>query len=524
MKLGLINWLTVEHAQLDFVFKEEEQQRKRAAQDLIAWCLQKDPSERPTITQILTHPFLAFSRRKEEKNWRTLQANSCNPLKRLRHHFFISHYQAEASDFAQQLHFRLRHEYGCSSWVDMQMKEINVAAMKDGVAKADVFLLVLTTGTLFREFCLLELWWAIRLDKAIVVLQEEDHRFGRFDMSEWQAATMNQNHTLHQAHQAARRKLTTRFRNGELDVDAQVIFDAVAQRLSTATTLPIRRRSFEQKAMLRELLRHCQFRSTVNSPRQIELGNCMSACLLAPAGSCRQLTTPMLSRGVKLDAWQGHHAAGEGFQHLAVCLSPELLDDAAACAMLASAKQVLPIKSIQLIWGRTSGCITGHTGGQFDVGRLLAAVRSDDGSCRAFIADLFEDVEVLMYKYEYGPDHYENSAALDELAKRLRESQMPTKTMPKRCQTMPSRQQLRDALRQVGLPVSGRKDELQARLDDHHAATAAAATATEARYVAWTPTDTSFCLSFFHLSGAVARHKDVAQLTSRCRTMSWMPS
>jgi serine/threonine protein kinase len=177
----LENWLSVdEESHLAFVFRfstisQCTNEQREHAKSLIAWCLQRNPEHRPTVKQILTHPFIT------QRNSQTLMTVTAF----IRQHMFISHFQKEASDFVQNVSYQLQ-QRGCSTWTDMRRKHITVDALQDGVKSSEIFVLVLTKGTLFRKFCLLEIFWAIQNGKLVIILQELDFRFAPFSFTEWE--------------------------------------------------------------------------------------------------------------------------------------------------------------------------------------------------------------------------------------------------------------------------------------------------------------------------------------------------
>ena len=80
------------------------------AKHLIRWCLQGDPSNRPSFETILKHPFIrSLDNVKEDESIKTeektsrpsiseeFETISSLPSQDMRYHFFISHMQAEAS-------------------------------------------------------------------------------------------------------------------------------------------------------------------------------------------------------------------------------------------------------------------------------------------------------------------------------------------------------------------------------------------------------------------------------------------
>ena len=158
----------------------EDSETVQHARDLIARCLHGDPGCRPSVEQILAHPFF------------TPGAPRPTPQVR-RYHAFISHYQLEASGTVGTL-FHSYRQLGVSNWVDMHMKDLTTDSMLKGVQDSDIFLLVLTKGVLQRPFCQLELREAIKLKKRVQLLLEVDPRFDAFDEEAWGRRELSSDH------------------------------------------------------------------------------------------------------------------------------------------------------------------------------------------------------------------------------------------------------------------------------------------------------------------------------------------
>ena len=146
------------------------------------WCLQGDPRARPSVEQLLSHPFLRRRAPWETTRW-------CSPQKGLRRlrrrtHAFISHFQIEAAGEASRI-FKALEDVGATGWLDMHADDLTEAGMRAGVENADIFLLLLTSNVLTRPFCLKELEWALAANKPIVMLVEEDTRFFPWSYTEW---------------------------------------------------------------------------------------------------------------------------------------------------------------------------------------------------------------------------------------------------------------------------------------------------------------------------------------------------
>ena len=152
---------------LDGVFKNCETcdpETRAQAQHLIRWCLQGDPSERPSFEKILEHPFLSQSfgvtekheddevEEKEEeptkkptKPKQKFQTLTKLPVLNMRYHFFVSHMQVEAAGDVGTLCHTLK-KLGVNCWRDMDAEDLTEEGMKAGVRDSEVFLMFLTNS------------------------------------------------------------------------------------------------------------------------------------------------------------------------------------------------------------------------------------------------------------------------------------------------------------------------------------------------------------------------------------------
>ena len=148
--------------------------QRAAACNLIARCLDGDPAKRPDSREILDHPFLR-------------EDGELEPLD-CRYHFFLSHYQAQASGAVAGLYFHLRLR-GALVWLDQYQEDITESGMRAGVEASDVFIFFLTSRALTRPFCLKEFGWALDAGKPIVLVREDDERFSpwRYDKARGQS-------------------------------------------------------------------------------------------------------------------------------------------------------------------------------------------------------------------------------------------------------------------------------------------------------------------------------------------------
>ena len=133
------------------VKKADERALYAAAIHLVSWCLQGDPADRPTVEQILAHPFTRSAAEGDAITPAALMEEGVLVELVLRKHVFISHMQSEGGGVASTM-FHLLGASGASAWLDMHEDDLTEAGMQRGVEQADIFLLVLTTNVLHRPF------------------------------------------------------------------------------------------------------------------------------------------------------------------------------------------------------------------------------------------------------------------------------------------------------------------------------------------------------------------------------------
>ena len=76
-------------------------------------------------------------------------------------------------------------DVGATGWLDMHADDLTQAGMRAGVENAEMFVLLLTSNVLTRQFCLKEFEWALIANKPIVILVEEEKRFFPWSYKEW---------------------------------------------------------------------------------------------------------------------------------------------------------------------------------------------------------------------------------------------------------------------------------------------------------------------------------------------------
>jgi hypothetical protein len=155
------------------------------AAHLIAWCLQGDPVQRPTMAQVLAHPFVCGNEADAAREAAplaqlasALTGAALKPViardaRRAKFHVFISHAQSEASGDVGTLFF-LFEQMGMRGWRDMNQDDLTEQGMRQGVYDSDVFVLMLTNSVLSRTFCLREITWALEFGKPIIIVVEKE--------------------------------------------------------------------------------------------------------------------------------------------------------------------------------------------------------------------------------------------------------------------------------------------------------------------------------------------------------------
>ena len=182
-RVRLCTWLTISDEELDRLFDSDwvaqyghaTPQQVRDAKHLIRWCLKGNPTERPTVKQVLGHRFL--------------KPDAIDPhLQAMQYFCFLSHAQADASGAVKDLHQRLK-QVGCYSWLDVNMHDLTEQGMKEGIRNSNVFVLFLSQHVLASAYCQIEINEAARLNKPVQLIIEEDDRFAPFNILAWTEQT-----------------------------------------------------------------------------------------------------------------------------------------------------------------------------------------------------------------------------------------------------------------------------------------------------------------------------------------------
>ena len=174
--------------------------------------------------------------------------------KGMTHHFFLSHYQANAGDACGILCETLKKRH-FKVWYDKEAEDVNEEAMMAGVEKSEVFILFLSEGVFTRHFCRLEIKKAVESKKHIMTLLEEDPRKGNFDFAK------------------EREKL----------VDVPEDFRDIASNIMDKyEAMPFRRRDYEKEAMLNQIeklyfkYREKKAKERVSRPSQAQIRGSMA--------------------------------------------------------------------------------------------------------------------------------------------------------------------------------------------------------------------------------------------------------
>eukprot|EP00808_Paulinella_micropora_P014918 g46865.t1 len=160
---------------------------RQDAKHLIRWCLQGDPMQRPSLEQVLQHRFIKGQGGTAPPEPEVIVSAFSTILRclsvRMRLHFFVPHYQVEASGDVAALSLSLRNHGALVA--RQNAKNLTGEGMRQGVADSDVIIIFLTSGVLTRLWCLMEIHWALEFDKPIIIVAETEQRFFAFDWVRW---------------------------------------------------------------------------------------------------------------------------------------------------------------------------------------------------------------------------------------------------------------------------------------------------------------------------------------------------
>eukprot|EP01048_Picozoa_sp_COSAG05_P005277 COSAG05_NODE_309_length_11646_cov_7.176929_4_plen_1176_part_00 len=348
-KVQLLNWRTIDSSRLQLVFAECAEildRQKEDAKNLISWCLQADAARRPTMQQILAHRFVV----PDDASPPMQVPSIC--------HFFLSHFQKEAADLVRSL-FLMLEKSGCSCWLDMEAENLTLEGMRQGVAAAECFVLVLTKGVLFRPYCIEEIFMAVKLRKPVVLIVEQDPKYSPWSYEDWRnectgvgLTKQASSNTLVQLKLQLQKAVDcddwdlVRTKSNELvdqswteagsdykwcraelakveqrgDAAAQGMMDAVAELIEAHRhkLIPYRRRNFESTAMIYEILR----RNNLYTVGSLSSSDAIQRIASAPPTLIGAQQQPAAAAtGVPLDRIRTAPAAVETSEYLSIVSS-----------------------------------------------------------------------------------------------------------------------------------------------------------------------------------------------------------
>eukprot|EP00924_Labyrinthula_sp_SR-Ha-C_P005667 augustus_masked-scaffold_14-processed-gene-1.38-mRNA-1 protein AED:1.00 eAED:1.00 QI:0/-1/0/0/-1/1/1/0/1776 len=293
-KVELVNWISLPREKFwDQILPYydgrpgEYEYAKEQAFDLLYQCLRGDPSRRISFDAMLNHKFFA------KVLFRPIGAQDLSKLgvldgastfQRLRkraraslsvnvvNHLFISYMQSEGSEIARNIYYKAS-SLGLTCWFDQNARRLTEEGMFQGVLSSKVFVLVLTKSVLFRPFCLKELFWAIKSRKKVVVVYENDPRFHKFEkekfLEKWKLTENQKNFSV-----LRKDKFTEFCESLPLSSTSipgtmkSLIENFIENNLQENNMIPYRRRDYELKAMIEELLSSAGFLT----PQKVQLG------------------------------------------------------------------------------------------------------------------------------------------------------------------------------------------------------------------------------------------------------------
>lgn len=258
-KQRLHSWNGISEAELAEVLPNEDTETREAAKALIRWCLMGDPADRPSIEQIRGHRFL-----RPKDGWLQELGAPQEPQPagvekpvlvrdqlRMRYHAMITHYQAEASGDTGALASALRN-VGMHVWRDVDMGNLTLPGMCQGVMDSDVLIVMLTNAVLSRWYCLMEIKWALAFGKQIIFVQETEERFLPWDYDRWVSNKCSRRPSSLEWEEC--NALSVPFEKCQADFP-EVIAE-VARQVENGQLIAYRRRDFERDGtMVPEIMR-----------------------------------------------------------------------------------------------------------------------------------------------------------------------------------------------------------------------------------------------------------------------------
>ena len=253
-KCRLTAWIGISDEELDEVFPQEQGATREAAQALIRWCLMGCAEERPTITEILHHRFLDTQGELQPLGKAICPVPNGLPSgtfiyeqdhMRMQYHVMITHFQAEAAGDTGTLAAALRNA-GMHVWRDVDMQNLTLSGMCQGVMDSDILVVLLTNQILSRWYCLMEIQYALEFGKQIVFVQETEGRFWEWDYARWTYERMSRDPNT--GTWEASSNLGVDFAQCEKDFPDVVA--EVKRQHELSLMIPYRRRDFECDGMM----------------------------------------------------------------------------------------------------------------------------------------------------------------------------------------------------------------------------------------------------------------------------------
>jgi len=298
-KAELCNWIVIDKDRLNRIHNSEwPRWEEEFAKDLVRGCLMGDPEERFSFEAVLAHPFFQTGRAAtpsrnetkeggisfqvhvgdERKNSLPQMLKAKKELRILhpqRFHFFLSHMQKEAAGIVKDLYLNLNHAR-CSAWIDMHAEQLTAESMRQGVENSSFYVLVLTKNVLFRPFCMMELYWAIKHHSSkhrnpcngrLLFVVEDDPRFSPWN--EEVDVPWLEGEGLSESYLETVRMLKdglSSLLDHEKDpgLTADTILELAKKCIANGVRIPYRRRSYEEEAMIERILSASLFHSPLS--------------------------------------------------------------------------------------------------------------------------------------------------------------------------------------------------------------------------------------------------------------------
>ena len=351
--------------------------------------------------------------------------------------------QVEASGEVGTM-FNALKRLGIHGWRDMSQENITTQGMMQGVRDSDVFVLLLTTSTLSRWYCLLEIACALECGKPIVVVVEENPEFRAWDIERWRndqctRAADNQDRAQQSWHvsinlQTPYAKLEAlRFEEqGLRRIGGRQIKQMIESHHADGRMIPHRRRGFEFDAMVRAVAAraveegagwHLPPPVPVHAPgqpvRQVVVLRKQSDAGAAAASIAAEIEASLRAAGQEVQADVA------GASHVVVVLTGGVLEDAPTLARL---QEAITRRAAMDEGSRASFLlfVMSKADGWVFPGRDQAAGNATIEALHR----LFGECEVMSCRRAGGPRDYEHRAMIREMLARMRVRAAPAVAEP----------------------------------------------------------------------------------------------